>query len=214
MKKNKMKQLEITLPEARRFLIHYQGLDNSNPWVGERGILEYLKRVGCIQYDPLNVVGRNPDLVLQSRIPGYSPAVLEKLLYDDRSLIDGWDKMMAIYLREDWPLFQRLRKQKGEEIIWILQYRKSSEALNVTGEVRKILMEKGPLPSTKLQLGAAGKGRWGHRNLAGAAMDYMFNIGELGIWRKKNSQKIYDLIENLLPRELLEAPDPFLREQD
>lgn len=48
-----------------------------------------MKRAGCIQYDPLNVVGRNADLVLQARISDYSKAMLEKLLYADRVLIDG-----------------------------------------------------------------------------------------------------------------------------
>lgn len=208
------KNIQISQAEARRFLIHYQGLDNPNTFTGEKGILEYMKRVGCIQYDPLNVVGRNPDLVLQSRIQGYSPSVLEKMLYTDRSLIDGWDKMMAIYLREDWPFFKRLRKQKGPEVIGTLTNRNSIEAVNLTGEVRRILLQKGPLQSSQINLGEAGKGRWGHRNLSGAAMDYMFNIGELGILKKKNTQKIYDLIENLLPRELLDSPDPFVNDHD
>lgn len=211
---SKTNNLEITQQEARRFLIHYQGLNSLNTFVGEQGILEYIKRVGCIQYDPLNVVGRNPDLVLQSRIQGYSPSILEKMLYTDRSLIDGWDKMMAIYLRKDWPFFQRLRKQKGKEVIGILNYRNSIEAVNLTGEIHKNLLQKGPLQSTQIKLGGAGKGRWGHRNLSGAAMDYMFNIGELGIFKKKNTQKIYDLIENLLPYELLDSPDPFANDHD
>ena len=205
---------QITQSEARRFLIHYQGLDCPNTFAGEKGILDYFTRVGCIQYDPLNVVGRNPDLVLQSRIQGYRPSVLAKMLHTDRSLIDGWDKMMAIYLREDWPFFQRLRKQMGYEVIRTLEYRNSREAVNLTGEVRKALLLKGPLQSMQIKLGEAGKGRWGHRNLSGAAMDYMFNTGELGIFKKKNTQKIYDLIENLLPPELLHSPDPFTSDRD
>jgi uncharacterized protein YcaQ len=42
----------------------------------------------------------------------------------------------------------------------------------------------------------------------------MFNTGELGVHSKKSNQKVYDLIEKLLPRELLEAADPFTRDQD
>ena len=206
-----MSKISISKEEARRFLICYQGLNGSNTFKGKEGVLQYFKRVGCVQYDPLNVVGRNADLVLQSRIPGYSSSILERLLYIDRTLIDGWDKMMSIYRREDWPFFLRLREVKGKEVIEVLKRRASLEAVNLTGEIREILMRRGPL---QIHLGEAGKGRWGHRNLSGAAMDYMFNIGEIGIYGKKGTQKIYDLIENLLPHELLNCPDPFKSERD
>jgi uncharacterized protein len=209
-----MSRISISKEQARRFLIYYHGLDSSKVFVGEKGILEYIKRVGCIQYDPLNVVGQNADLVLQSRISGYSHAILEKLLYTDRSLIDGWDKMMSIYRQEDWPLFQRLRMGKEKEVKGTLKHRDSLEALNLTEKIRELLMQKGPLQATQIHMGEAGKGRWGHRNLSGAAMDYLFNTGELGINVKRGSQKVYDLIENLLPHELLNNLDPFTNERD
>ncbi|WLR42574.1 hypothetical protein LC087_18115 [Bacillus carboniphilus] len=37
----------------------------------------------------------------------------------------------------------------------------------------------------------------------------MFHIGDLGIYQKKNTQKVYELIERLLPNELLRSSDPF-----
>lgn len=40
-------------------------------------------------------------------------------------------------------------------------------------------------------------------------MDYMFNIGIVGVKEKKNVQKVYDLIENILPKEILQKNDPF-----
>jgi uncharacterized protein YcaQ len=75
-------------------------------------------------------------------------------------------------------------------------------------------MNRGPLLASQIKLGEAGKGKWGHRNLSGAAMDYMFNIGELGIYAKRGTQKVYDLIENLLPNDLLNCSDPFISDRD
>lgn len=209
-----MKKIELSKKEAQEFLVKYHGLDSSNTFVGEEGILDLFKRIGCIQYDPLNVVGRNPDLVLQSRIKGYSASILEKLLYKDRSLIDGWDKMMAIYLTEDWPYFHRLRREKEKEIRGTLSYRNTLEAIYLTSEIKEALLQKGPLQPSQINLGEAGKGRWGHKKLSSATMDYMFNIGELGIFNKKNNQKVYDLIENLLPQDLLKCSDPFNNDYD
>ncbi len=206
--------LELSREEARRFLIHYQGLDNRNTFQGKKGILDYLNRVGSIQFDPLNVVGRNPDLVLQSRIGGYSPDYLTDLLYTDRKLVDGWDKMLSIYNVEDWFSFHRIRKSKKDEIKRTLAYRNSMEALELTGDIRKLLMEKGPLQSSQIDLGKTVKGRWGHKKMSGAALDYMFNIGELCIYGKKNTRKIYDLTENILSGEIPYSMEPFKTDRD
>ncbi len=35
--------------------------------------------------------------------------MLERLLYHDRQIIEGWDKMMSIYGVADWPYFHRRR---------------------------------------------------------------------------------------------------------
>ncbi|MDF2519415.1 MAG: hypothetical protein K0R84_43 [Clostridia bacterium] len=209
-----MEKNEISKAEARRFLIDYQGLNSSKAFSGEKGVLDYIKRVGCIQYDPLNVVGRNADLVLQSRVKEYRSDMLEKLLYTDRYLIDGWDKMMAIYLKEDWPFFHRLRERKEKEVKATLRNRKSIEAVDMTGEIREIISERGPLQASQINVGEVESGRWGHKRLSSAALDYMFNIGELGVYTKKNNQKVYDLIERLLPSELLEAVEPFDSDHD
>lgn len=209
-----MKTIRITNSEARRFLVTYHGLDNTNVFSGEQGIVEYIKRVGCIQYDPLNVVGRNADLVLQARIREYSPAYFENLLYKERSLVDGWDKMMSIYSTSDWPYFHRIRAAKEEELRWTLQRRESLDALTLVDVIRDLILNKGPLQSIQLESGGVGIGQWGHKKMSGVAMDFMFNCGELGVFRKNNTQKVYDLIERLLPHELLHCADPFKNERE
>ncbi len=202
----------ITKEQARQFLIRYQGLDGRGTFSGEAGILEFMRRVGCIQYDPLDVVGRNADLVLQARIPGYRREILEKLLYTERTLLDGWDKMASILLTEDWPCFHRLREQRREGIVHVLRHRDTLDALSLKEEVLSGLREKGPALSTQLKMGKAGNINWGHRNLSGAAMDYLFNVGEIGIKGKRGTQRIYDLIEHLLPETLLHEVNPFVDE--
>lgn len=63
-----MEIIKLSKEEMRRFLVTYQGLCAGKQFAGKEGVLEFIKRVGCVQYDPLDVVGRNADLVLQSRI--------------------------------------------------------------------------------------------------------------------------------------------------
>jgi uncharacterized protein YcaQ len=71
--------------------------------------------------------------------------MLQELLYEDRALLDGWDKNMSIYPVEDWPFFHRrrqaIRRHPG----------KSPEAVEaILPQVRQALRERGPLSSTDL----------------------------------------------------------------
>lgn len=101
----------IDKPHARRFLLTHLGLLPPRQLHGKEGVLDYIRQVNCIQYDPINIVGQNPHLVLQSRVRGYRPSMLDALLYEDRRLIDGFDKQMSIYSAEDWPSFTYYRQQ-------------------------------------------------------------------------------------------------------
>jgi len=193
----------------RRFLVDYQGLQTRIP---RERLGDFFARVGSIQFDPLNVVGRNPDLVLQARVAGYRATELERLLYVDRCLIDGWDKMMSIYPITDWPRLAPLRAYKDAESRGVLAWRGSLEALERVGDVIAFLRDQGPAPASALDLGGTGARRWGHRRLSGATLDYLFNVGRVGVSRKKGAQKVYDLIERLIPGELLERGGGFVDE--
>ncbi len=68
MPKVLLPEATITLSKrlARRFLLSHHRLWPPRRLKGKAAVLDYIRHVGCIQYDPINVVGRNPDLVLQS----------------------------------------------------------------------------------------------------------------------------------------------------
>lgn len=204
-----MGKMCISKEQLRKFLVIYQGLYYPKTFKGYAGIKEFVKRVGCLQYDPLNVVGRNIDLILQSRIENYEPNMLEKLMYEDRELIDGWDKMMSVYCVEDWAYFERIRNRRKSEIEEVLRRRKSSEAITYVDSIKKYISENGACLPSKIDLGGTKSGKWGHGKFSSAAMDYMFNMGILGVKEKKNVQRVYDLIENILPKEVLQMKDPF-----
>ncbi|GAA0750788.1 winged helix-turn-helix domain-containing protein [Clostridium sartagoforme] len=209
-----MQVINISKEELRRFLVVYQGLYTNNTFIGEEGIKKFIERVGCIQYDPLNVVGRNADLVIQSRIEDYDPVMLEDLLYNKRELIDGWDKMMAIYSVKDWPYFKRVRDERKKEVENVLKNRNSLDAINYVEPVKEFIQKNGSTIPSEIDLGSVEKGRWGHGKLSSATMDYMWNSGELGVKEKKNTQKKYDLIERLLPSEILYESEPFQNDEE
>ena len=198
------KPLTISKTHARRFLLRHQELLPPRKLKGKAGILAFIQKVGCIQFDPINVVGRNPDLVLQSRISHYRDKWLEELLYQKRVLWDGWDKMRAIYQTTDWPNFSRYRAS--------VQERYADPTNPVTGampDVLKTLREEGPMSSIDFKDTERVDWWWGTQaSLAKSALDILYASGEIGVHHKVGTRRVFDLIERLLPAQVFSALDP------
>lgn len=195
----KVSKLVLTKEQVRQFLIIYHGLDGAATFSGKGGILEYVNRVGCIQYDPLNVVGQNPELVLQSRIQGFTRLMLKELLYSDFKLIDIWDKNMSISQVQDWPFFSRFRKGYQN---WC------DEHAEVVNKVRAEIEIRGELCSADFDYNEKVGWYYGDTRLSRAALEGMYYSGQLVVHHKKNTRKYYDLPERHISSEILSSPDP------
>ncbi|MBR4224586.1 MAG: AlkZ family DNA glycosylase, partial [Oscillospiraceae bacterium] len=207
--------MTISKETARDFLVNYQDLNDMRGLEGYEGALAYMQRVRCIQYDPLDVVGRNADLVLQSRIKNYAPKMLEDLLYKDRALIDAVDKVLSIIPVDDYLPMTRMRKTASDDLVRILGYRGSLDALDVADSVVEHIRINGPQTASKIDIGGRAKdGSWGHRKISSAALDYLYHSGRLGIRTKINTQKVYDLMERLFPEDITHGEDPFPDEHE
>jgi len=212
MPKTNLPSQTITLSKthARRFLLAHQRLWPTRQLDGKAGIVDFVRHVGCIQFDPINVVGRNPDLVLQSRVANYHPALLEELLYTERQLLDGWDKMAAIYLTTDWPYFARRRVYMRER--QDARYNLPEETMSA---VMEAVRERGPLSSIDLKQMDKVDWHWGQPvRVVRASLERLYTRGELGIHHRVGTRRVFDLIERLLPADLLAAPDPNETDED
>jgi uncharacterized protein YcaQ len=195
--------LIITKQQARRFILAHQGLWSPYELEGKPGVLDYIRRVGCIQFDPLNIVGHNPELVLQARVADFGPVMLQELLYKDRKLVDGWDKMMSIYCVEDWPYFQRRRESARRN-----PGKSPGPVKSILPQVRRAIEEQGALSSIDLDFGQTVDWSWAPTRLARAALESMYSWGELIVHHKVHTRKVYDFASRHIPQELLSAPDP------
>ena len=195
--------LSVSARVARRFLLAHQGLLPPRALEGEHGALAYLRRVRCVQFDPLDVVGRNPELVLQARVNGFRRELLESLLYRRCRLVDGWDKQMSVWPVEDWPAFDRERRDARARYDHA-----GSSTHRVMPLVRAAFEERGPLSSLDVESDDKVPWPWGPARAARAAMESMWWWGDLVVCRRVHTRKVYDLAERRLPRRILEAPDP------
>ena len=206
----------ITKEQARCFILRKQGLLGKHRFIGKEGASQYVRQAGCIQYDPVDVCGKNAELTLQSRVRGFTKKHLEELLYKDRLLVDYVDKELAIWPREDWPYFAG--------------YRERSRAHGQTFPGLKALEDQaiayirahGPVSSDTLPI--EGKifwhssmhwsGNWEKESQAArSVLEQLYTDGVLLIHHKSGSRKYYDLADKYFDQELLKAQNPCPDEQ-
>ena len=195
--------MKLSREEACTLLLRHQSLLPPRGLIGAEGALAHIRQVGSIQFDPLNQVGFNPQLVLQARVKGYRPAMLESLLYRDRALVDGFDKCLCIYPVEDWPAFTRQRESDKQG--YARRYETMGQAVEI---VRQAVAERGALCSADFDPGEKVNWPWGPTNAARAALEYLYFCGELVIHHKEGARKYYDLTSRHIPPEILAASDP------
>ena len=203
--------LNITPDQARQFILLKQGLLGRHRFAGKDGAYQYVRQAGCIQYDPVDVCGRNAELTLQSRVKGFTKRMLDDLLYRDRLLVDYADKELSIWPSEDWPYFA--------------SYRERSMALGKTfsgipeleEEAIRHIRANGPVSSDSLPLEGTvfwhssmhWSGHWHKESPAArSVLAQLYTDGVLLIHHKSGTRKFYDLAEKYLPADLLAAPDP------
>ena len=198
-----MSEIYLTQNEARRFILQKQGLLGDYKFAGKAGSLEFIRQAGCLQFDPIDVCGKNAEIVLQSRISEFTKAMLYELLYIDRKLLDYFDKNLSIIPVENWVYFERERDRHRN---WERSQYKIKE---VHDKIITAISENGPLCSSDLDLSQKVDWYWSSTKLSRAALEHLYFSGELGIHHKRGTIKYYDLIENLVPQDILNQSEPY-----
>ena len=171
-----------------------------------------MRHVNCIQHDPLNVVGQNPHLVLQSRVRGYKPAMLDALLYQERKLLDGFDKQMSIYPVEDWPDFAIYREDMGDNYA---RYKSTVKAAKLMEWVKREIETRGPLSS--LDLEEETRLEWwltGSTRAVRIALDILFMSGDIVVHHRIGMRRYFELSKRVLPRRLRKVRNPRSSQED
>lgn len=186
-----------TKQQIRRYLVSYQHLCDDRA-IESADIVEYVRKVGCIQYDPLNVVGRNPDLVLQSRCNFYKKGDIERYLYYDRELFDVWDKNMSICAVSDWAYFQRYRQKY---LSWCDKHKDTID------KIIEYLRAKDFACSSDFSFEEKVDWHYGPQRLAKAALECMCYAGIAIVHHKKGTRRYYGLADRYIPEEYFKMND-------
>jgi len=190
----KPKPKEVSKESARRFLILRQGFLREKR--GKNGTLEAIKRLECVQMDPISVVHRNQHLVLHNRIVDYKPSYLDQLIYKDRLLFEYWCNEKSIIPIEDFPYF-RYRMQNPSKFHSPFYERLKAKRKSLKGAIAHVLSEirkHGPLSAQEFKQKGKIKSK-----VATSVLNLLWDCGELMIHHVEGNRRYYDLTDRLLP---------------
>ena len=199
----------VSLQQARRFILRRQGLTGEYRYRGVDGVIEFTRSAGCVQYDPVDICGRSPEITYLSRVADYAPGMLDEALYKRRALVDCYDKNLCILPAEDWPCFGRLR-----DWFQTTDHRSREIVEAAAPAVRQFLREHGPAFSDDLPDMGKADWFWSDTGVARATLETLYFRGELCVHHRDGARRAFDFAENCLPREILNAPDPHALDAD
>jgi len=172
-------------------------------------VLEVIRRLGSIQFDPIAVAGRNHDLMLHARVAGYEPAWCDEL-YERREIFEATNKALSFVPTSEFPWFRHAYGRRGPRF--------HHEALTENAAAAEHVLERiradGPLSSVDFERTAGATKDWFGmpENAVRSVLEAYTVTGVIGLARRDGNLRYYDLLERLLPADVL-AHDVPEREQ-
>jgi uncharacterized protein len=198
--------VNVTADAARRFLVTRHLLAPARSLRGGHdAVLDFLRRFGSIQYDPISVAGRSHDIVLHARIAGYDPAWCD-LLYERHELFEAVNKGLSFVLTSDYPWFRGTSSRSSQRVL--------AENAEAAERVLEQVRADGPLSALDFDRERGETVDWFgvKTNVVRAVLEAYTVTGVLGLARRDGNRRYYDLIERLVPRKVLMREVP-LHEQ-
>jgi uncharacterized protein YcaQ len=172
---------------------------------GPDSVLEVIRKLGSIQFDPITVAGRNHDLMLHARVAGYVPAWCETL-YERRQIFETTNKALSFIPASEFPWYRVNAGRKGPRF--------HAAALTENAAVAEQVLERiradGPLSSADFERASGRTKNWFGmpENAVRSVLEAYTVAGEIGLARREGNTRYYDVMERLLPAELLAQKIP------
>jgi len=193
--------VKATAEAARRFLVARHFLAPARSLAGGvDAVLEVFRKLGSIQFDPIAVAGRNHDLVLHARVAGYEPAWCD-VLYERREIFEATNKALSFVPTSEFPWFRHVMGRKGPRF--------HATVLTENADVAERVLERfradGQLSSLDFERETGPTKDWFGmpENAVRAVLESYTVAGVLGLARRDGKLRYYDLLERLLPAEVL-----------
>jgi uncharacterized protein len=198
--------VKVTADAARRFLVAHHLLAPARSLDGgPDAVLQVFCRLGSVQFDPLAVAGRNHDLVLHARVADYDPGWCDRL-FASRQIFEAYNKGLSLVPTSEFAWFRGNLSLSAPRIL--------VENADVATRVLERIRAEGPLSSLDFERERGTTTDWfgAATNVVRAVLEAYAVTGVLGLARRDGNRRYYDLLERLLPPEVLARKLP-LEEQ-
>lgn len=192
-------RIKVNKKSARRFLLKKQLLAGVRMPKGKKGTLQVIEKLGYVQIDTISVVERSHHIVLRSRLSDYTKRHLHVLQAKDKKIFEYWAHAASFIPIEDYRFYLPAIRRKPRPGSWFDMWTKKHP--RVVKEVRRRIEKEGALtPSDFGDTANRKRGPWWDWKPAKAALEVLFWRGELMIKERRNFQRVYDLTERVLPK--------------
>jgi uncharacterized protein len=203
--------LTVTADEARRLVLSRQGLAGGlRRRLTAEGVADLVERLGFLQFDSISTVERAHHMILFARNRSYRPELLRRALEVDRRLFEHWTHDVAAILPMRFYPYWKLRVERERHALERRFRRWHGDAhQDELGRVLDLVRAQGPTMARDLATARARPaGGWWDWHLGKTALEYLWRTGRLAIARRQGFQKVYDLVERVIPEAALqEEPD-------
>jgi uncharacterized protein len=196
----------VTAEAARRFLVARHFLAPARSLTGGlESVMRVFRTFGSIQFDPIAVAGRNHDLVLHARVAAYEPAWCDTL-YERREIFEATNKALSFVPAGEFPWFRHAMGRKGPRFHGAALAENAAVAERVLDRIRA----EGPLSSLDFERETGPTKDWFGmpENAVRAVLEAYTVMGVIGLARRDGNRRYYDLVERLLPAEVLTQEVP------
>lgn len=167
------------------------------PLAPER-LIELIRRLECVQLDPVAAVARNHHLVLHARLPDYAPEDLDTLLAK-RDIFEYEANAASILPIEDYPTVEGIRRR------WAARAKPELDRFAaVAARVLAQLEAEGPLPARAFTASARVNGYWDNQAPKTKDTSHVLNLlrdaGEITVVGRNRLDRLFDLASRAIPK--------------
>src|SRR6188472_545157 len=192
--------MDISPTTARRYILGRQGLWPGRRWQGMAGTASAMRAMEHLQLDPLTILTRAQDLMLQSRVIDYRPDDWAVLTYDRRRFFD-WGGWLAVRPMAELPYWRVLMRRERESAHWQAFELEHAAAI---AEMRHVLDTRQTVANRDFEMASRTRvDSYRGRKDSAIALHYLWRIGEAMVSRRERFERVYARADRVAPRRLL-----------
>ncbi len=192
----------ISNNQARALILARTHLSEARAQSGSAAVPPLIEKLGYVQLDPIRVVERAHHHILFARNSAYRPKQLATLQAREPLFFENWTHDSSLIPMQFYPWWrQRFASVRSRIEHWRERFGDDRNLKIVKAHIEK----HGPARAREfLHLGGR-TGPWWGWGPAKAALEFLWRSGELAVVRRNGFEKVYDLPERVIPKELRDA---------